>query len=69
MNIEDLIARKMETRRAAGLHVRVTFDCRGPFNHYAKSIADRDAFIASATRAIGKPDKLGHIVRTVEIVA
>ncbi len=68
MNIEAIIARKKEERRAKGLHVRVTFDGREPFNHYAKNVAERDDYMARVTAAIGKPDVLGHVVRSVEVV-
>lgn len=53
MNIEALIASKMEARKAAGLNVLVIFEGRCDFDYYAKDIAARDRFVANMRPRIG----------------
>jgi hypothetical protein len=72
MDIEAFLAANAARRAANGLHVRITFldNVREPFNYYAKDTASRDAYLARARAAIGKPDPtgLGHVVSSVEVV-
>lgn len=67
MNIEALIARKMAARGTAGLHVRLTFQNREPFNYYARDEAKRDAYLNNVLPFVGKEFE-GDVLLSVKVV-
>lgn len=67
MNIEALIASKMETRKAAGLLVTAIYEGRCDYNYYAKDVADRDRTVRALRALIGRVDECGHKIVDVVI--
>lgn len=68
MNIEALIAAKKTERANNGLHIRVEFENRVPYDRYPSTIQQRDYLVEQLRSRIGKRDRAGDVITAVSVL-